>query len=310
MGRVLYALALCLSALLVVISARRPVGSSHPNPDRPHLDAERERITRHLEAVEQRLRAADVTHLTDAQRSARAAHLDVLRDYRLAGRFPHNHGVSAGRVPIFVDDHGTLCAVGYLLARSGETALVAHVASTRNLATVAELADEPGLLEWLEANGLTAEEAGQIQPAYGPPPGQVQQRDAEYLGRTVGLTAASAVTSTWNLLAGRGGDAWFLPGVAGLVSGIASVSWGFAGIDRVRDEDVGPYGTYVTHKPDNRDVLINFVSGAAAAVLGTRTLVLGRSATPGAVADADESPGVMRLELIPTPNGLSGTLRF
>jgi hypothetical protein len=310
MSRVLYALALCLSVLLVVTAARRTHGFSHVDADRSHLDAERQRIATHLESVERRLRAADVTHLTDAQRTARAAHLDVLREYRLAGRFPHNHGVSADRVPIFVDDHGTHCAVGYLLARSGETALVAHVASTRNLATVAELADEPGLLEWLYDNGLTAEEAGQIQPAYGPPPGQVQQRDAEYVGRTVGLTAASAVTSTWNLLTARGGDAWFLPGVAGLVSGIASVSWGFAGIDRVRDEDVGPYGTYVTYKPNNSDVAINLVAGAAAAVLGTRTLVLGRSTTPGAVADAEEGRGAMRLELIPTPNGLSGTLRF
>jgi hypothetical protein len=308
MSRVLYALAFCVAMLLTVSASRRAHEHTHTGVERAHLDAERERITAHLTAVEQRLRAADVSHLTDGQRAARARHLDVLREYRLSGRFPHNHGVSEGRTPIFVDEHGTHCAVGYLLARAGKTELVARIASTRNLATVAELADEPGLVEWLDANGLTAEEAGQIQPAYSPPE-QRSERDGDYLATTLGLSAVSGAAAAWNVLAEESEAFRYLRGLTGFLSGIASVGWGVEGIGRESTEWSGGINSSVqiTRKPGTAEVALNFIAGAVTGVLGTRTLFANRAATQGRTAE-DEAP--LQLEITPTGNGLRAAIRF
>lgn len=128
--------------------------------------SESDRIHEHLVRVEQALRSEDVSHLMPAQKAARRQALDRLSEYREGRRYPHNH-VRPGRTPVFVDPHGTPCAVAYLMLRSGAHALVEDVARTSNLARVPELAGDPRLARWLEANGLTLEEATRIQPAYG-----------------------------------------------------------------------------------------------------------------------------------------------
>jgi hypothetical protein len=112
---------------------------------------ERARIASHLARVEALLRAADVSALGPLQVAVRARNLDALREYRQRGRFPHNHVVADRRTPVFVDEHGTHCAVGYLIARSGHEALAQRIANTRNLARIADLADDPELLCWLDA---------------------------------------------------------------------------------------------------------------------------------------------------------------
>jgi hypothetical protein len=53
-----------------------------------------------------------------------------------------------------------------LLARSGRRDLVDKVAATRNNAYIPELANDPELVAWLEASGLSLEEAARIQPSY------------------------------------------------------------------------------------------------------------------------------------------------
>lgn len=45
-----------------------------------------------------------------------------------------------------------------------------QIASERNYARVHELADLPALERWLEANGITLDEAARIQPEYCGPP--------------------------------------------------------------------------------------------------------------------------------------------
>ena len=45
------------------------------------------------------------------------------------------------------------------MAHSGGGEIIARIRSTRNNAKVFELADEPGLAEWLTAQGLTLEDA-------------------------------------------------------------------------------------------------------------------------------------------------------
>jgi uncharacterized protein (TIGR03382 family) len=69
-------------------------------------------------------------------------------------------------VPYFIDADGTRCAMAHLMELGGAGALVAEVAGTNNNAYVAELAADDRFLAWLDAAGLTVEEAARIQPSY------------------------------------------------------------------------------------------------------------------------------------------------
>ena len=132
------------------------------------VDSERVRLRAHFDEVLAELEAAETSALSGEQRARRAVHLTRLAEYRDRGVFPLRFGGPSGRVPEFRDVHGTRCAMGELIHRSGETQLVDDVATTANSATIAELSAEPRLVRWLDQNGLSLEEAGRVQPGYGP----------------------------------------------------------------------------------------------------------------------------------------------
>ncbi len=136
-------------------------------PDWCAASAEIERVREHLLGAERLMDARDLSALTPAQRTARAEARERLRAYRHAGRFPHNHDFVDHRVPYFIDAHGTRCAMAHLIEASGGAGYVQAVARTSNHATVRELAGDRELTAWLQANGLTVEEAARIQPNYG-----------------------------------------------------------------------------------------------------------------------------------------------
>lgn len=125
---------------------------------------EQHRVRQHLEGALAQLTTIEPAGLTETQRAHRAHALAVLREYIDRGEFPSNPGVSL--TPIFVDARGTRCAMGEVLAQLGGEDIVRHVQQTRNLATVGELRDEPGLVAWLTEHGLTPEEAALVQPTY------------------------------------------------------------------------------------------------------------------------------------------------
>jgi hypothetical protein len=126
---------------------------------------EQERVAGHLRRAETLARASDQSGLDRLQALVRQLLLEELGRYRAAGRFPQNPGL-AETTPIFVDTAGTRCAVAHLMETGGEAALVERIARERNRARIAELADEPRLLAWLAAAGLTVAEAAAIQPSY------------------------------------------------------------------------------------------------------------------------------------------------
>jgi MYXO-CTERM domain-containing protein len=125
---------------------------------------ERTRVAQHIFRAETQARRRKV-RLRPLQRLARALLLRELAHYRARGRFPKNRDFSA-LTPYFIDAEGTRCAVAHLLDASGEPSLVERIARQRNHARVAELANEPRLVAWLDAAGLSLEEAAQIQPSY------------------------------------------------------------------------------------------------------------------------------------------------
>ena len=60
---------------------------------------------------------------TDAEllaelKKQRQARIQELEDYVKQGAFPHNHELKGKRQPYLMDAHGSLCAVGYLVAAS------------------------------------------------------------------------------------------------------------------------------------------------------------------------------------------------
>lgn len=268
-----HAVALTLAAATVTLGAdgprNAPRASVAPTASVVALEPADEvaRVRAHLRRVERELQRADVSHLTGGQRAARAEHLDRLRAYAAAGTFPHNHDVPGRRVPVFVDEHGTHCAVGHLMALSGERELVRRISSAHNLARVPELADVPGVAEWLEDAGLSVEEAARIQPAYGPI--IVPEDDDRRAYETATLVGAGlgGASIAWSLLADRRLEGSVWPGVIGVGLGAAQMGLGAVGVALDGDPFEGD------PEIGDRFIATNFAVGALTAALGIRVLI-------------------------------------
>ena len=118
----------------------------------------------HLSSVLPILRTNPANHLTKAQFSSRMHLIEVLDGYRIARRFPINYHRTE-RIPVFVDDDGTHCAVAYLLQQTGNEEIVLRLAKADNYAWVKDIHDE-AVLVWQQASGLSMEELKLIQGAY------------------------------------------------------------------------------------------------------------------------------------------------
>jgi hypothetical protein len=123
-------------------------------------------VTAHLQEVAQALRGAPTSPWTLDQQRRRASLLDALESYTAAGQYPHNHSQPAGRTPVFVDAHGSHCAVGYLLAVDGREDLVRAAVAQDREGLLHELVS-PALADWADGAGFTLDELARIQPSYG-----------------------------------------------------------------------------------------------------------------------------------------------
>ena len=198
------------------------------NPGDSHLRAEVARLRAHFDSVDTELRTRDVSHLSAQQRASRTRLIGWLREYRNAGRFPINDRFANLTVPFFRDSQGTLCAMAYLVDRSGRGDIVDRVARTRNNAYIRELTDDRDLVAWLDASGLGVSEAARIQPAYGGPFPPVVVSDpnrvsSNYALLSMGLGGLSLGTLGFNLFSPSRTS-----GAAGLTVGVAAILAGAA----------------------------------------------------------------------------------
>ncbi len=154
---------------MLVVAAAFPLGARAVPPTDSEPLARRLEVARlraHFDAVDAELRQAKEFQLTPSQRTARATLIGWLQEYRDAGKFPRNDQFPKFAMPFFRDDHGALCAMAYLIERSGRRDLVDRIALTRNNAFIAELGNDAELRIWLDSVGLLATEAARIQPTY------------------------------------------------------------------------------------------------------------------------------------------------
>jgi hypothetical protein len=166
----------CMNALLLAVTAALSHSLAAPSLIDVELNEASSaagsddvaRVRAHLLRAEAALRDETVSSpQAPPSVTARRALLDELREYTRRGVFPHNHD-RAGRTPVFIDEHGTPCAVGALIIASGpEGAALAHeISRTRNFARVHELASDERVRAWAIAHGFTIDELQRIQPSY------------------------------------------------------------------------------------------------------------------------------------------------
>lgn len=274
--------------------ARVPAHVLHPDrgpTGADRSDLERQRIRDHLRGAERILRAADVSHLSDAQHERRARVIELLREYRRAGAFPHNHDFPGERMPYFVDRHGTLCAMAYVIAQTGGAELVRRVARTANNARVPELADDPEFAAWLDRHGMTVAEAARVQPMYGccriPPASE--DPDAGYAMASVGHAALGGAAVALQLTGDGEAETWRT--VFGLASGGLGIGLAAAGLR----------GSTRNHE------LAALNLGLGAATLGTVAWRLLRGDDAGPATADEESGRELSWSARPAISGETGT---
>ena len=94
----------------------------------------------------------------------RAQNLALFRAYRNAGVYPHNF-FTTGKLNVWLDDEGRLCAAATIIANSGNRDLVMKIAEDNNFIRLADVMDGE-LMDWILTSGLTQEEIVAIQEPF------------------------------------------------------------------------------------------------------------------------------------------------
>ena len=288
---------LILPALAILAGALAlPRGTPDLAPIGPQSLARRLEVARlraHFDSVDAELRHAQAAQPAASRRTARATLIGWLQEYRDAGEFPRNDRFPLA-TPFFRDAQGVLCAMAYLIDRSGRRDLVDRVASTRNNAFIAELADDPELRVWLDSVGLSVTEAARIQPSYGPGgPGTEADQGvtAGYAVPSILISGASLTTLGLNLASPGKTSGW-----AGLIAGSVGVIAGAANLD----------GT-----DGNRKVAAaNMIIGSGAIAAGLYRLLNSPSARPVDEPPPQSAGSNVRLAISPLVVPTSAGPRF
>lgn len=250
--------------VLLVSLTRHPAARDAQSSDlaQQHQWREVARLRAHFDSVDAELRLPTALPLTPDQRTARTALIGWLREYREAGSFPRNDRFPDHAMPFFRDSRGVLCAMAYLIGRSGRGDLVDRVASTRNTAFMPELAGDPALRTWLDSVGLSVAEAARIQPTYEPPPEPDESGvSTGYALTSILISGTSLATLGVNAIAPSKVASW-----AGLIAGSAGLIAGAAKLDEAGSTD---------------DVATaNMIAGGGALMFGLYRLVMPRVGSP------------------------------
>ena len=135
-----------------------------PDKEAINITSEVAYIQAHLSSVLSILRSNSTDHLTAKQLNSRTHLIEVLADYRAAGKFPINYYLTQ-RIPVFIDEHNTHCAVGFLMQETGFETLARDISTANNYVWVKDITDAR-VIQWQQKSGFTLEELKIIQGAY------------------------------------------------------------------------------------------------------------------------------------------------
>ncbi|MEM7162462.1 MAG: T9SS type A sorting domain-containing protein [Bacteroidota bacterium] len=128
--------------------------------------SEEQRIRLHLLMVIQSLSNSDLNHLNKTQIEKRSEALEALKTYANELKFPCN-SYHDFRIPYFIDEQNTACAVGQMLRETGHEHIGKWVKRKMNNAYIQEIpAGE--LDKWANEYGFSRTELAWIQPGYPP----------------------------------------------------------------------------------------------------------------------------------------------
>lgn len=267
------------------------------------VDREVVRLRAHFTQVDHELTSRDVSHLTATQRRARATHIARLRDYAAAGRFPTNTQHPGRYVPYFVDDFGTRCAMAFLIEQSGGGDFVARVQRRSNFAYIDDIARDPELgaelHAWLEANGLSLDEAARIQPSYegGPCFCGTDEPEQEVVPTSYKVGSAVAIVSSLTSVAFNSGLVNL--GLSRTASGWIGVAAGGAAM---------ALGATALDEPDEYNTLRTLNAGVGLVAAGLGVYALLRPAAPATPAATARNESRLTGSPWVAPNGRSGVL--
>jgi hypothetical protein len=290
-----HAILLSLAASLPVRWLALPAATRQPAPVASFSRHEVTRLQAHFDSVDVELRAAPTAKLTASQRSARTQLVAWLREYRDGATFPANDRFPTRPTPFFRDSRGVLCAMAYLVQRSGRSDLVERIAHSANNATIAELSGDDGLRTWLDSVGLSSAEAGRIQPQYEfqSPIAQDTRGGDDRLfhpAAAMAFNMAALASAVVNIKAPSRTRAW-----VGLVTGLSVVAAGVAE-GRRATYDSNPFATS------------NIVVGGVASAIAFVRLVQRPPAQR--VDSAPRGIGATRTTMAPIVARAEGRLQF
>jgi len=230
------------------------------------------RIQTHLSYAEQLLRNVPVTHLAPTLQEKRTRILDLLHQYLQAGKFPENRVYTDERRPCFIDEEGTICAVGYLIEQTKGRELAESINAKHQYDLLTDM-KEAVIEDWANEFGLTVEECAMIQPTYG-----YTQIDADIktgYGVSSGVTAGASLAFTIAQIsnhakAGRG------LAYAGMISGTTQIVLGALNIKKT-GESYGLGSARVSYKNQNHLSYANIAMGTATLITSALNFAKARS---------------------------------
>jgi len=239
--------------------------------NQPTIEANEDvRIQTHLKYVEKLLRSKDDFKLTKEQKENRLKMLDLLNDYWVAGVFPKNYDYPDQRIPCFIDKDGNICAVGYLIEHTVGRQIAEEINSKFKYEYLLAMNDQT-VDSWVQSSGLTKQECGMIQPAYGPAPSD------NYISSAYGISSSliGGLNLSLNTINGiqisKEANNKTVP-ILGLIAGAGQITLGALNYPK---EQLTWGGTYVNSAQRNLS-LINIGLGTSTLILSSWNLITNR----------------------------------
>lgn len=234
------------------------------------------RIKTHLGYVVSLLKQADTSNLDASQKENRATLITLLEGYKEAGVFPKNRHFETRR-PVFIDEDGNLCAVGYLIAQTEGLEAAQTINQQHKFDYIKDI--DPKLVDgWLAENGLTKKEAAMIQPAYRTERTVEENNiETEYMVGSSLLAGIQIGSTAFNLLSDSPGRTNRKVSAFNTLLGLSNLTLGLVNLDNsykeTTEEDpqnpcVICYYTTTTYENPARTKLsiVNIIVGGASAL--------------------------------------------